>query len=51
MAFGQSVIAKAAKAKQPFLLYVAFAHMHVPQFYNEDHCGKTGGWVLPPAAS
>lgn len=42
LAFGQGVIEKAAKSKQPFLLYVAFAHMHVPQFCSETHCGKTG---------
>ena len=42
MAFGQDVIEKAAKQKKPFLLYVAFAHMHVPQFCSETYCGKTG---------
>ena len=41
-AFGEGVIAKAAKAQTPFLLYVAFAHMHVPQFCNEKNAGKTG---------
>lgn len=41
-AYGEGVIAKAAAAKKSFLLYVAFAHMHVPQFCSKGHCGKTG---------
>jgi arylsulfatase G len=31
-----------AASKQPFLLYAAFAHMHVPQFCNDAYSGKTG---------
>ena len=35
------MIKRAAASKSNFLLYVAFAHMHVPQFCAAEHCGKT----------
>lgn len=30
------------QATSPFFLYMAFAHMHVPQFCSAEHCNATG---------
>ena len=35
------VIAKAAAAKQPFLLYMAWNHVHVPDFASRPFCNVT----------
>ena len=50
-AFADHVFAEAAAAQQHFLLYVAFAHMHVPQFCGPDKCGKTGQGPFADALS
>ena len=39
-AFAHEVIGR--KSDAPFLLYVAFAHMHVPQFHSVKHANVTG---------
>jgi hypothetical protein len=40
--FAETFLAKAAASEQPFLLYAAFAHMHVPQFSSDANVGRTG---------
>ena len=41
-AFAEKVFSRAAKRKAPFFLYVAFAHMHAPQFCSDPHLNRTG---------
>ena len=41
-AFADGVFARAAEANQPFLLYVGYAHVHVPQFCGPTNVGRTG---------
>lgn len=41
-AFAEKVFSKAADSKTPFFLYVAFAHMHAPQFCADPYLNRTG---------
>lgn len=41
-AFAASFIANATAKKQPFLLYIAWSHMHVPVVHSKEFAGKSG---------
>ena len=44
--FGADFIARSAKAKTPFLLYIAWSHVHVPLVNGLQFQGKSGKGVL-----
>lgn len=50
-AYAHDVVGRSVQSRRPFFLYVAFAHMHVPQFCAAGYANKTGRGAFADALS